>query len=149
MRVSADEALALGWITPTVAREMKAKERQYEALSEPKKHKYNAQKVKIDGIIFASRHEANRYCELMILLRAGIIINLKMQVRYILEEGRRLKNGKKLRAREYVSDFEYDEADLHIIEDAKGYQTREYKRKIKEFIDLYVKGKQGIDFREV
>ena len=136
MRITPEEALARDWITLAEAKAMGL-------------HKYHAQPVEIDGHKFPSQHEADRYCELKLLLRAGEITNLKMQVRYILEEGHRLKNGKRLRKREYVSDFEYDEGGLHIIEDAKGFKNRVYTRKIKEFLDLYVTGKKGIEFREV
>jgi hypothetical protein len=134
MKITPEEALARGWITLAEAKAMGL-------------HKYHAQAVEIDGHKFPSQHEADRYCELKLLERAGAITNLRMQVRYTLEEGRRLKNGKWLLKREYVSDFEYDEGNRHIIEDAKGMRTREYKRKIKEFIDLYVT--ENIEFREV
>ena len=136
MRVTPEEALARGWITLAEAKAMGL-------------HKYHAQAVEIDGHKFPSQHEADRYCELKLLLRAGEIADLKMQVRYILEEGRRLKNGKRLRERSYISDFEYDEGNRHIIEDTKGLRTVAYKRKIKEFIDLYVTGRENIEFREV
>lgn len=136
MKITPEEALARGWITLAEAKSMGL-------------HKYHAHAVVVDGHKFPSRHEADRYCELKLLLRAGEIANLKMQVRYILEEGRRLKDGKRLRERSYISDFEYDENGIHFIEDAKGMRTREYRRKIKEFIDLYVTGREKIEFREV
>ena len=154
MRVSVEEALACGWITPKQAQQFKKTERKLDALlgvQDEKAHKFHAEATMIDCIKFPSQREANRYCELKLLERSGAIENLKMQVRYTLEEGRRLKNGRYLRKREYVSDFEYDEVNtgLHIIEDAKGYRTREYRRKIQEFMDLYVTGKENIEFREV
>lgn len=136
MRITPEEALARGWISLAEAKAMGL-------------HKYHAQAVEIDGHKFPSQHEADRYCELKLLERAGAITNLRMQVRYTLEEGHRLKNGRRLRKREYVSDFEYDEGNRHIIEDAKGMRTREYRRKIKEFFDLYVTGREKIEFREV
>lgn len=49
-----------------------------------KKNKYSNKKVTIDGITFDSKKEANRYCELKLLQRAGKIKNLQMQVKYVV-----------------------------------------------------------------
>ena len=147
MRFTVEEALARGWISPQVAREIKAKEKQFEALTgADKKHKYNAQTVEIEGHIFPSQKEANYYCDLKLLLRAGEITKIELQPRFTLEEGRRLKNGKWLRKREYVADFRITYRNGHEqVIDTKGYRTRVYKRKIKEFKDKY----PDIDFKEV
>jgi hypothetical protein len=142
VRFTADEALAYGWITEAEAKEIKAGEKKFY----PRAHKYNAQTVEIDGHKFQSRKEANYYCELKLRLRAGEITKIELQPRYTLEEGRRLKNGKWLRKREYVADFRITMPDgSQQVVDTKGYRTREYKRKIQEFMDKYPE----IDFREV
>lgn len=69
-----------------------------------------------DGIKHASRKEANRWCELKMLERAGKISDLKRQVRYELippQEGER--------AVTYVADFVYtDDKGNTIVEDTKG-----------------------------
>ena len=69
------------------------------------RNKYQAIKTTIDGIEFDSRKEARRYQELLLLQRAGVIQDLKMQVKYILipaqyetferygKNGKRLKDG--------------------------------------------------------
>jgi len=146
MRFSTEEALSRGWISEAEARKIKAKERQFEALiGEKKKHKYNAQSIEIDGHKFPSLKEGNRYCELKLMLRAGEIQDLALQPRFTLEQGRRLGNGKWLRKREYIGDFGYWERDKHIVEDTKGYRTREYIHKIKEAQDKYPE----IEFREI
>ena len=44
------------------------------------KSKYRNRKVSVDGITFDSRKEAQRYRELKLLLLAGEIIGLQMQV---------------------------------------------------------------------
>lgn len=84
------------------------------------KHKYHARPVVVDGTRFASKREAKRYGELKLLQQGNAISGLRMQVRYkiVIETV-------------YVADFVYyDEAKLcEIVEDVKGYRTREYKRK--------------------
>ena len=46
--------------------------------------KYRNKKVEVDGILFDSKKEANRYMELKLLEKAGEITDLKRQVRYEL-----------------------------------------------------------------
>lgn len=81
-----------------------------------------------DGIKHASQKEANRWCELKMLERAGHITDLKRQVEYELippQEGERKAC--------YIADFVYkDEKGNTIVEDAKGVKTKEYilKRKL-------------------
>ena len=47
-------------------------------------NKYGAKKTEIDGIVFDSKHEAHRWVELKYMERAGLIKELKRQVRYCL-----------------------------------------------------------------
>lgn len=47
-------------------------------------NKYNNKKVEVDGIIFDSKREAERYQELSLLEKAGVIRDLQRQVKYIL-----------------------------------------------------------------
>lgn len=86
------------------------------------KNKYKNKKVVIDGITFDSTKEANRYCELKLLLRAGEIRDLEMQPKFILQEGYE-KDGKKIRPIIYVADFKYFDINKmqYIIEDVKGF----------------------------
>lgn len=83
--------------------------------------KYHNTKVKVDGIKFDSKLEAERYGQLKILERAGIIRNLELQPEYELIPSFR-KNGKTWRRTVYKSDFRYIlcEDDKTIIEDVKG-----------------------------
>lgn len=101
-----------------------------------------------DGITHDSRKEANRWCELLLLQRAGKIYDLKRQVKYILipeqyvyyerfgKNGRRLKDGKKVLEKEcaYIADFVYTDVKSNtvIVEDTKGKRTKDYiiKRKL-------------------
>ena len=105
-------------------------------------NKYHNRKVTtFDGIEHASQKEANRWCELKLLERAGKIYNLDRQVKFTLipaqyEEvivGKKPK--KKLVEREcsYVADFVYADETGHLtVEDTKGVKTKDYviKRKL-------------------
>jgi dsDNA-binding SOS-regulon protein len=44
-----------------------------------RKNKYNAKKTVVDGITFHSKKEADRYCELRLLQKAGQISHLELQ----------------------------------------------------------------------
>jgi hypothetical protein len=98
----------------------------FEEVEKPakKKSKYNSNKTEVDGIIFDSTKEANRYKELRLLLKAGEIGVLKRQVEYELNPGG-------THSLKYYSDFEYiiTATGEHIIEDVKGFRTKEYKKK--------------------
>lgn len=96
-----------------------------------KKSKYNNKRTECDGIVFDSKHEAARYQELKILLRAGEITDLRLQVPFELMPATRL-NGETFRSIKYVADFVYkDKTGLEIVEDAKGMKTDVYKMKKK------------------
>lgn len=69
-----------------------------------KKSKYNALKTTVDGILFDSQKEANRYCELKLLLRANKIQNLLRQVKFKL-----IPKSSTERAVNYIADFVYTE----------------------------------------
>ncbi len=98
--------------------------------------KYHSKKVIIDGITFASKREANRYCELKWLLKAGKIKDLELQHPFTLQPPFK-KNGKTIRAITYVADFVYLDLERMriVVEDTKGYRTDVYqlKRKMFEF----------------
>jgi len=94
--------------------------------------KYGNKEIIVNGIRFQSKKEANRYCELLLLQRAKIISNLKLQPRFLLQEGFK-KNGKTYKKIEYIADFQYVENGKVIIEDVKGYETEVFKIKHKLF----------------
>lgn len=102
-----------------------------------RKNKYNNKPTTVDGVWFASKFEASRWCELRLLEQMGKITNLRKQVTFPLEVG-----GVKVTS--YRADFVYDECGKQVVEDAKGYVTPEYK--IKRSLMLAV---HGIKIREV
>ena len=99
-------------------------------------NKYRNKKIVVDNIKFDSIAEARRYGELKLLLRAGKIQDLKLQPRFLLQEGFK-KNGKTYRKIEYVADFMYKEDSKSNVEDVKGFATKDFKIKEKLFNYIY------------
>lgn len=83
--------------------------------------KYHNTKTVADGIKFDSKLEAERYAQLKILERAGVIRELELQPSFELLPSFK-KNGKTWRKTVYKADFRYIlcEDDSYIIEDVKG-----------------------------
>lgn len=113
-----------------------------------KKNKYSARKTTIDGITFDSAKEAARYKKLKMLESMGAIKDLKLQVPFELQPAFRY-NGKQIRAIKYVADFTYYAPDkngkkVYVVEDTKGYKTKEYELKRKMFLFT-----QGFEITEV
>lgn len=113
--------------------------------------KYHAKKITRDGITFDSMKEYRRFCELSLLQRAGAITELNRQVEFellpaqyediptgeIYRQGERKGQPKYKRvcvekSVKYVADFVYKENGKYIVEDTKGFKTKDYilKRKM-------------------
>lgn len=108
--------------------------------------KYNSRKTIVDGQKFDSRKEANRYQELLLLEKVGTIKNLSRQVKFVLIPSQRDETTGKVVEREcsYRADFKYTEDGKTIVEDVKGFKTKEYIIKRKLLLWRY-----GIKIREV
>lgn len=103
--------------------------------------KYHNKRTTVDGITFASKREANRYVELTLMQRAGLISNLRLQVRYPL-----VVNGVKVGA--YLSDFTYvDEHGIEVVEDVKGGEAT--KTAVYRLKKNLMRALHGIAIREV
>lgn len=103
--------------------------------------KYGNRKTEVNGVVFDSKREADRYAELMAMLKRGDISNLKLQPEYTLQEGFTEPDGTKVRPVRYRADFSYTDANgMTVIEDAKGVRTKEYllKRKLMADRGLYI-----------
>lgn len=83
--------------------------------------KYHNTKTVLNGIKFDSKLEAERYAQLKILERAGVIRRLELQPSFELLPSFR-KNGNKWRKTVYKADFRYIlcDGDRIVIEDVKG-----------------------------
>lgn len=107
--------------------------------------KYNSKKTVVDGQQFDSKKEARRYQELLLLEKAWEIKNLSRQVKFVLIPSQRDENGKVVeRECSYKADFTYEEGIKTVVEDVKGYRTKEYIIKRKLMLYQY-----GIRIREV
>ena len=98
---------------------------QNKPVDQPKKRraKYNNQKVEYEGHVFDSKREYLRYRELLLLLKAGQIGQLRLQVPYELNPGG-------THSYKYIADFVYIDKDAGlIVEDCKGALTPVYKKK--------------------
>lgn len=108
--------------------------------------KYNNKKITVNGQVFDSKKEANRYKELLLLEKAGAIKDLRMQVKFTLIPAQRDEATGKVIEREcsYKADFVYEEDGKTVVEDVKGFRTKEYIIKRKLMLWRY-----GIRIREV
>lgn len=95
-----------------------------------KLQKYRNQPQVVDGIKFASKLEAKRYGELLLLEKAGKILGVNCQVRFPL-----IVMGHLVAT--YVADFTYLEGNTEVVEDCKGVKTPVYKLKRKLMKALY------------
>lgn len=121
--------------------------------------KYHSKKVSAGGEVFDSRKEYRRWCELILLQRAGKIYDLRRQVEFELIPAQRepdtvgtrggIKRGKLIEQRCcYIADFVYTENGQTVVEDVKGYKqgTAYAVFSIKRKLLLFTR---GIRIREV
>ncbi len=99
--------------------------------------KYNNQKIRVGGELFDSKREYNRWCELRLLERSGIICNLQRQVKFRLIDSQKTPERTE-RPCDYIADFVYYENDgSRVVEDCKGMRTDVYKIKRKLMLEKY------------
>jgi len=110
--------------------------------------KYNNKKCSAFGNKFDSKAEMNRYLVLREQSIKGIISELKLQPKYLLQDKyTSTLNGikKNIGAINYIADFEYIKDGVLIAEDVKGMKTSTYTLKMKLFIKKY----KNIQFYEI
>ena len=86
---------------------------------------------------FDSQKEAYRYLVLRDLEKRGLINNLELQKEFELIPAQKIDGKVVERAVKYIADFTYyDETGAFIVEDTKGFKTKEYiiKRKLMLYI---------------
>ena len=126
-------------------------------------NKYRNKSVVLDNYTFASRKEGDRYSELLLLQRAKKIKDLSIHPEFILQEEFLDSQGEKHRAITYIADFAYFEIDntkehrneakrtgssyyrKKIVEDTKGFKTKDYLIKKKLFLFKY----RDVIFKEI
>lgn len=121
------------------------------------KRKYGNHKLVFEDDSFDSIKEYERYLDLLNLLKEGKICDLKRQVKYLLIPAQRepdkigprggVKRGKLLEHEvSYYADFVYRLTDsgITIVEDTKGFRTKEYILKRKMMLYFH-----GIKIKEI
>ena len=108
--------------------------------------KYRNERAERGALRFDSQKEARRYDELMVMLRAGIISDLRLQPQFTLQESYVTETGERIRAVRYTADFSYRFDGKLVVEDVKSTATRtkEYLRNRK-----FMRSKFGIEIQEV
>lgn len=110
----------------------------YNSKLQVQRPKYGNKKTVVDGIEFDSLWEAKRYGQLKLLLAAGEISNLRLQVKFPI-----LINGVKVCT--YIADFVYIDLKktdvfgnaVEVVEDAKGFETETFRLKKKLMKAVY------------
>lgn len=131
---------------PPRMREAYAKQVLPEARAQQSAAKYRNAPAERAGIRFDSQKEARRYDELMVMLRAGIISDLRLEPQFTLQESYITETGERIRAVRYTADFSYKFGGKLVVEDVKSKPTRtkEYLRNKK-----FMRSKFGIDIQEI
>ena len=112
-----------------------------------KSGKYGNEKIELSGQTFDSKREGRRYLELQMMLKGGLISDLRLQVPFELIPAQKdQQTGKTIeRAVNYVADFVYKTPDgKTVVEDSKGYRTEVFR--IKKKLMLW---RHGIEVKEV
>ena len=105
--------------------------------------KYRNEKTRRGELTFDSKAEAERYDELRLMLRAGEIKDLQLQVPFELIPAQKAR-GRTERACRDVADFVYTRNGEVVVEDVKGHRTPEYI--IKRKLMLW---RHGIEIQEI
>lgn len=109
-----------------------------------KPSKYHAQKTTVDGIVFDSKRESERYLELKALEKAGEIAHLVLQPVFMLYAPG-VDFGTSVQLGRYIADFSYEGEDGLVVEDVKGMATLPLYRWKKK----HVEAQYGIQVVEV
>lgn len=94
--------------------------------------KFGNVKLNTPSGLFDSRLEYQQFLDLNLLEKVGKISNLQRQVRIKLGQSEKCKVH-------YIADFVYfdNEKKAWIIHDTKGFETPEFKLKLKWLLDTY------------
>lgn len=152
------------WAKAQAQRKMAEQSRKKEpappewAESKEKYHNVRTDRTSEAGgrVNFDSKKEARRYDELMAMLRAGQIRDLKLQPQFTIQEAYTTPEGQRVRAIRYQADFSYKrptEPDctgevhwLRVVEDVKSRAT---KTRVYEIKKKLMREKLGIEIQEV
>lgn len=113
------------------------------------RNKFNAAKIKLDGMTFDSNKEYKRYIELKALQQRGEIKELHHHTKFELAPKTKIEGEKRTKpALRYFADFTYFTTEgVYVVEDVKSIATRKlpsYRNK-----KHLMKTVHNIDVREV
>lgn len=97
-----------------------------------------------DVLTFDSKKELKRFDELFLLAQKGIIKNLTLQPEFEIIPTIKW-NKTTLRKIKYIADFRYEQDGKIIVEDIKGFKTKEYQLKKR----LFLLQNNNLEFREI
>lgn len=112
---------------------------EFRARPKDKRAKYGNKHVVVDGIRFDSQAEAKRWGELRELEKQGLISHLERQPKFkfvingqkVVSRSERYPNGRQV---SWKGDFAYFDGHHRIVEDVKGFRTKEFILK-KAFVE--------------
>ena len=99
--------------------------------------KFHNKDCDYDGHHFDSMAERDRYIELKLMQDMGVISGLELQKTFVLIPSGRYPSGKRYSSASYVADFVYWIDGEVVVEDVKGYRTREFMLKKKLMWTVY------------
>lgn len=102
--------------------------------------KYGNTKILFNGVKFDSKRELRRYQQLLALQAAKEIKDLKLQVKFLLQEGFKDIQGEHHKPISYIADFTYLDRKYNwhlVVEDSKGFKTPVYLLKKKLLLKKY------------
>lgn len=127
------------WAQAQIAQKVAAQMREKAVLKEEKNRKYHNtpdERFSDDGktIHFDSQKEARRFDELMIMLKAGQILDLKLQPQFTLQEAYTTPEGVRVRAIRYQADFSYKVRDAEAEEEAEilGFSCESWRTVVED-----------------
>lgn len=98
---------------------------QMKRMGEATKGRINHQRVVANGIEFDSKVEHDRYLELLVMERAGVITELECHPVWELIPPQKVPGKRGFRGHRYTADFRYMRDGKMVVEDVKSVRTRE------------------------
>ena len=98
---------------------------QIRRMGENKSGKVPHQRIVANGIEFDSKAEHDRYLELLVMERAGVIERLECHPRWEIIPAQKIPGNRGFQAAHYTADFRYFRDGVEHVEDVKSSYTRE------------------------
>lgn len=98
---------------------------QMKRMGEKSKSRINSQRVIANGIEFDSKIEHDRYLELLVMEREGVISELQCHPAWELIPPQKVPGKRTLRGHRYTADFKYVRNGKEVVEDVKSVRSRE------------------------